>query len=192
VRLPVQHHRSCNALRGNTLRRGMTLLEVLLVVVIIGIIAATAVPSVTSAQQAQTSANIEMVQTLLTTARTRAASEGKPFGVRFVNSSSSSTPDAVWMVVVESSGAAITGARGPGGSASSATDASSVHPSTFISMMNGGSATDETIWFDQLGRPHTRTSTGAFDAYWTTDRSFVFATGTQLVVRRLSGAVEVQ
>lgn len=185
-----------NQLSARTLRKagrkGITLLEVMLVVIIVSIIAATAVPSVSSATQAQASAQVEMVQTQLTTARTRASSEGKPYGVRFVNSSAASGSDTIWMVVVENAGDAVTGARGPGGSASSETDATSVHRSTFVTGMTGGSTTDETIWFDQLGRPHSRTSSGGFQAYWSSDREIQFSNGLTLVVRMLSGAVEVQ
>lgn len=180
------------SLKRPRVRRGMTLLEVMLVVIIIAIVAATAVPSFTSAQQAQTSASIYSVQNVLTTARTRASAEGRPYGVRFVNRTGSGVQDNIWMVVVESAGAAITGARDPGGSPAAATDASSTFASSFLSTMLGGAADDETVWFDQYGRPHSRTSAGAFASEWTSDREFVFSSGTSLVVRRLSGAVEVQ
>lgn len=174
------------------IRAGVTLLEVLLVVVIISIIAATAVPSLSGANQAQIGAGMQGVQTMLTTARTRAASEGKPFGVRIVNQNSPYVQDTVWMVVIESAGASVTGARGADGVVSQPGDAGSLYPTNFISAVAGGSPTDETIWFDQIGRPHTRTAGGAFDSYWSADRTITFANGETLIVRRLSGAVEVQ
>jgi Tfp pilus assembly protein FimT len=170
----------------------MTLLEVLLVVIIVAIVAATAVPSFSSAAQAQTSASVYTAQTLLTTARTRAASEGRPYGVRFVNRTGAGTQDNMWMVVVEAANASVTGARSALGVASASTDPESIFPGSLIVSMTGGSATDETVWFDQIGRPHTRTPAGAFSAEWTADREIVFASGNSLVVRRLTGAVEVQ
>jgi prepilin-type N-terminal cleavage/methylation domain-containing protein len=170
-----------------TSHRAFTLLEMLAVVLIVTIVALVASPSRSVANALRRTASEEHLLQVLHTARAQAMAQGRPFGVqldRYLNTS---------LMLIETTGATPTQAASIAGESSrdvaspaaSGTDLSSIS-------VNGSSVTSTTIWFSELGVPHTRNAAGASPVNLSSDALAVFSGGRTLRIRAVTGGVNLE
>ncbi len=176
--------------RATQTRHGMTLLEISAVMVIAALLAATVIPAMGRADEARRGAGVAEIERVVTYARERAFAGGRPVGVAFdadaqtvallgldragrpeplVSALGEPTPD---LPTLERFGVLMTSVRIPGA------------PEV------GGPA-GSTVWFDHAGTPHRRDTRGDLLGAVTADCRVDFEHGAAVVVRGVSGLVEV-
>ncbi len=171
-------------------RRAFSILEMTVVVAIIALLSITALPALSSVQAARQAAGAQHVERLLLTARARATSTGRPWGVEVDWSG-----QRVRLVYIPSTGGTPAPAPSTGLASADWTTLPTSYPGaaiTGITYCGGVSNASSVLWFDTNADPAVRDSSGVRTGNATCDATVQFAGGTTLYVRQLTGAVECQ
>ena len=171
------------------IRRGFTLLELMVVVVIMSILASSVIPMMSQSTQAKQAASRDEVVRYFEFARGRAISGGVPVGV-VVNS----TDNTLRIITLDDDGDIINAIDPIDGEVKSVNISDVFSGAGISSFVNGdGVSGTGTVWFDFQAEPHTRDDvTGDFDALFSQNASLTLSTGTMVVVHASSGYVETR
>lgn len=168
----------------------MTLLEISAVMVIGALLAASVIPAMARTDDARRGAGVAEAERLLTYARERAIGSGMPVGasvdpglgtVDLLTIAAGTGPTVLPTPMGESTPAALLTAR----------FGVSIERFEMPLGGGGGGGDNSVLWFDHAGVPHARNAAGAFVAATVGDAEIVFAHGPRVVVRAVSGLVEV-
>jgi prepilin-type N-terminal cleavage/methylation domain-containing protein len=169
-----------------SLRRGVTLLEVVMTVIILAIVAGAMIgPSSRAIAQTRLAGAEEEIYTTLLTARSRAIATGRSHGVSI---STSPTPT---VTPVTLSGTTIITRTDPLDlvPAVGRYDLQTRYPGIALTLGSGSSVI---VWFASDGSPELRGSNGLRTGSATTDTTIRVTGGLAIVVRAVSGLVEKQ
>lgn len=168
----------------------MTLLEISAVMVIGALLAASVIPAMARTDDARRGAGVAETERLIMYARERAIGSGMPVGA-------SVDPDAGAIELLTiTAGASPTVLPTPLGEPTpeallTARFGVSIERFEMPLGGGGGGGDNSVLWFDHAGVPHARNAEGAFVAAIEGDAEIVFAHGPRVLVRALSGLVEV-
>ena len=174
------------------IRRGVTLIEILVVITIVGILSITVLPSFGRTDQARRAAGVAEVQRLFAYARDRAIASGQPVGVRL-----RLDDQQVELVTVDAAGV-VSSLFTPLGQA---TEPVRVRDRFGLSVQDvevpvasgaGADPDSPTIWFDHRGRPHVRGPSGG-DVVDVSDEARVgFTDQSRVIVTPRTGMVRIE
>lgn len=163
-----------------------TLLELAVVVVILVILAATAAPALSTLAGARRAAARDEVERLFVEARARAMAGAGPAGVMVWPATST------LQLQDRPSGQAPRQAPDPTGQPTPALVLPDRFGGTQVQSWVGpdGGSSAQAVWFSHAGRPQRRNASGGLVGDAASDATLVLTGGLQVVVRRVSGAVE--
>lgn len=166
--------------------RAFTLIELILSITVISILAASAAPALRTLSATREGAAAGELRRLLQTARSTAVSSGRPAGLACAQDST------LARLTIENPDDPPTTLASPLGEPFETFSLPSLFPEVRITQARSGLGDigSVTFWFAEDGTPHSRTPNGAERPAWTTDGAITLTGGTQIFIRRVSGAIE--
>jgi prepilin-type N-terminal cleavage/methylation domain-containing protein len=174
-------------------RRGVTLIEIVVVITIVGILSITVLPSFARTDEARRASGIAEVQRLLAYARERAIASGRPVGAMIVQDD-----QRIELVTIDGTGNPVPLAD-PLGRASVpvrlgdrfglSIDRVIIPPPSVAGSSRPGMPV---IWFDHRGRPHMRSDAGVYIADSSGDSVIEFEGRVRVVVTPRTGMIGVE
>lgn len=163
-------------------RRGTTLIEVLVVVVIMSVLAVSAAPAISTTQDVTRAAAVRELRRLAEYARAHAISSGSPTGVII----DTANDQVSLRAYVNGSVTEITDGLG---SPLEAVDLATVYAGADLVSVTGPLASGESLWFDFDGTPHRRNAIGQDLGILDTTVVFTFADGGTVTIHPVGGMI---